>query len=325
MRALVTGATGFIGSHLVEALVARGDEVLCLARDRRNLRWLKSCAGLDIVEGDVTDIPALRAAVAGVGCVYHLAGVTRARRARDFFRINAEGTRNLVTACIKAEGRPPRFVYVSSLAAVGPRADTIPIREDATPRPVSAYGLSKLRGEEEVLAARGILHVTVMRPGVVYGPRDRGLYSFARWVSRGLLPMPAGPPRFLSLCYVDDLVRAIIASSMIPVSGETYHLTGDRSLTWLDIGGTMGQAMDLRPRPLRLPFSVLLCMAAGFEVWGRATGRIAFLTRGKVREAFGQWVCDPAKARQHLGFVPRVSPEEGMRLTVQWYRSQGWI
>lgn len=326
MRALVTGATGFIGSHLVEALLARGDDVRCLARDGHHLRWLEGRAGLAIAEGDVTNIAALQRAVAGVDCVYHLAGLTRARTAQDFFRVNTEGTRHLVGACLKAGGRPPRFIYLSSLAAVGPRADASPLREEAIPQPVSAYGWSKLKGEEEVLAARGKLNVAILRPPVVYGPRDRGVWRYARWVQRGILLMPAGPLRAISLCYVDDLVRAIIASGEGKgPSGEIYHVAGEGVLTWEDVGGMLGRALGVRPRPLRIPVSVLLCLAGGLEVWGWATGQPTFFTRGKVREASGHWICDPTKARQHLGFVPRVAPDEGIPLTIEWYRSHGWI
>ncbi len=326
MRALVTGATGFIGSHLVEALLARGDEVRCLARDGHHLRWLEGWTDLAIVEGDVTNIAALRRAVAGVDCVYHLAGLTRARRAQDFFRVNAEGTRHLVAACLKTGGAPPRFIYLSSLAAVGPSADASPLREEAIPQPVSAYGWSKLKGEEEVLAARGELNVTILRPPVVYGPRDRDVWRYARWVQRGLLLMAAGPLRAISLCYVDDLGRAIIASTEGKgPSGEIYHVAGEGVLTWEDVGGMLGRALGVRPRPLRIPVSVLLCLAGGLEVWGWATGQPTFFTRGKVREASGHWICDPTKARQHLGFVPRVAPDEGIPLTIEWYRSHGWI
>ena len=326
MKALVTGATGFIGSHLVEALLARGDEVRCLARDGHHLRWLEGRGGLALAPGDVTDVAALRRSVGGMGCVYHLAGLTRARTAREFFRINAEGTRHLVEACLEGGASPPRLIYLSSLAAVGPTADASPCREEATPRPVSPYGWSKLRGEEEVLAARGRLDVTILRPPVVYGPRDQGLWGYARWVRRGLLPMPAGPPRALSLCYVDDLVRAIIAASEGErPSGEVYHVAGEGVLTWEDVGRILGQAMGVRPRPFRVPFPILFCLAAASEAWGWATGRPTFFTRGKVREATGHWVCDPVKAGQHLGFIPRVGPEEGMALTVRWYRSFGWL
>lgn len=326
MRALVTGATGFIGGHLVEALVSRGDEVRCMAKDGNHLRWLEGQTGFTVIEGDLTDAATLESATAGVDCVYHLAGLTRARTVQDFFRVNAMGTRHLVAACLQGGGKPSRLIYLSSLAVLGPTTDTSPLTEEAIPRPVSAYGWSKLRGEEEILAARGRLHVTILRPPVVYGSRDRNFWLFARWIQRGLLLMPAGPDRVISLCYVDDLVHAIIASSERKgSSGEVYHVAGEGILTWQDVGRVVGRAMGVRPRPLHVPLSLLLCLAAGLEAWGWAARRPIFLTRGKVREAFGHWVCDTTKAREQLGFIPRVGPDEGIALTLEWYRSHGWI
>lgn len=327
MKALVTGATGFIGSHLVEALLARGDEVRCLVRERHHLRWLEERrSDLEIEQGDMTDMVLLRSALVGVDCVYHLAALTQALAAWDFFRVNAEGTRILVEACLQEGSQALRLIYVSSLAAVGPCADASPLREETTPRPVSAYGRSKLRGEEEVITARERINITIIRPTIVYGPRDRGFFNYARWVKRGLLPIPAGPPRTISLVYVDDLVRAIIAASEGKrPSGEVYHVAAEKVLTWEDVGRILAKLMEVRPRPLRLPISVLLCLAGCSEAWAMATRRPTFFTRGKVREAAGHWVCDSVKAKQNLHFVARVGPEEGMALTIQWYRTEGWI
>lgn len=327
MKALVTGATGFIGSHLVEALLSRGDEVCCLVRKPYHLRWLEEKRSyLDTVNGDIADIASIRRAVAGADCVYHLAALTRAATSRDLFRVNAEGTRLMIEACLEKPASSLRLLYLSSLAAVGPMADANPLREETTPHPVSAYGWSKLRGEKEVIAAQGRIHVTILRPPIVYGPRDKGFVKYARWVKRGLLPMPAGPSGTLSFLYVDDLVHAIIAASEGErPSGEVYHVAGDRVLTWEDVGSILGQLMEVRPRPLGLPLSVLLCLAMCSEAWSWVTRHPTFFTRGKVREAAGHWVCDSAKAKRDLGFIARMSPEEGMALAIQWYRSKGWI
>jgi nucleoside-diphosphate-sugar epimerase len=327
VKALVTGATGFIGSHLVEALLSRGCQVRCLVRKPCDLGWLeKKRSYLDTVNGDIADIASIRRAVAGADCVYHLAALTRAATARDIFRANTEGTRLMIEACLEKPGSSLRLVYLSSLAAVGPRADATPLGEETTPRPVSAYGWSKLRGEKEVIAAQGRIHVTILRPPIVYGPRDKGFVRYARWIKRGLLPMPAGPPRTLSFLYVDDLVHALVAASEGErPSGEVFHVAGDRVLTWEDLGGILGPLMDVRPRPLRLPTSVLLSLATCSEVWSWVTRRPTFFTRGKVREAAGHWVCDATKAKRDLGFTARMSPEEGMALAIQWYRSKGWV
>ena len=168
MRVLVTGVTGFIGSHLAEGLLAQGHELRCLVRDSQRLGWISGLPSVAVVQGDVGDARSLPECVDGVDQVYHVAGLTKARTPRQFQRVNAEGTRHLIEACLEARRGPRRFVHLSSLAAVGPMPTPTPCTEEVAPRPVSPYGWSKLQGEGAVLAARDRLHVTVLRPPVVY-------------------------------------------------------------------------------------------------------------------------------------------------------------
>ena len=326
MRVLVTGGTGFIGSHLVEALLAQGSEVCCLVRDTGRLGWLAGLGSLVATRGDLSDPSALRECVEGVELIYHLAGLTRARTPQEFFRVNAEGTRHLIEACRKAKRGPHRFVHLSSMAAVGPTPTPMACGEDVSPGPVSPYGRSKLQGEAAVLATRGQVHVTVLRPPVVYGPRDRGVLTFARWVGRGLLPVPAGAPRSLSLCYVSDLVAALLAAGKADIpSGEIFHVAGEGGFTWEEVGDAFGQAAGIRPRRLPAPLPLLLMLGTAIEAIGWITGQPGYLSRAKVREASGNWLCSTGKARRLLGFVPRVGLREGAALTMQWYREAGWL
>ena len=326
MRVLVTGGTGFIGSHLVEALLARGHEVRCLVRDARRLGWLAKCPSVTIVQGGLGEPRSLREGMRGVDQVYHVAGLTRARAAGEFSRVNGEGTRQLALACLEAPRGPRRFVHLSSLAAVGPMPTATACAEDASPRPVSPYGLSKLQGEAAVLALRDRLHVTVLRPPVVYGPRDRGVLEVARWVARGLLPMPGGPPRILSLCHVEDLVTALVTAGEAKVpSGEIFHVAGEGAFTWEQVGDALGEALGAPPRPVRVPVPILLALAMGADAWAWIAGRPGYLSRGKVREAAGHWLCDTGKARRVLGVVPCVGLRTGAAATVRWYREAGWL
>jgi len=323
---LVTGGTRFIGSHLVEALLAQGHEVRCLVRDTRRLGWISGLPSVTIARGGMDEPRSLLEGMRGVDQVYHVAGLTRARAAREFFRVNAEGTRHLLHACLETPGGPRRLVHLSSLAAVGPMPMATACAEDVPPRPVSPYGRSKLQGEAAVLGVRDRLHVTVLRPPVVYGPRDRGVLEVARWVGRGLLPMPAGPSRTLSLCYVEDLVTALLTAGEAKVpSGEIFHVAGEGAFTWEQVGDALGEALGIHPTPLRIPVPILLALATGADALAWVTGRPSYFSRGRVREAAGHWLCDTGKARRQLGIVPRVGLRKGAAVTVNWYRKTGWL
>jgi nucleoside-diphosphate-sugar epimerase len=291
----------------VEALLGRGHEVRCLVRDSQRLGWIAGLPSVTIAQGDLDNPRSLREGTQGVDQVYHVAGLTRARTAREFLRINGEGTRNMVQACLGTPAGPRRLIHLSSLAAVGPMPMSTAYAEDVSPRPISPYGRSKLKGEAAVLAVRDRLHVTVLRPSVVYGPRDRGVLEIARWVARGLLPMPAGLPRTLTLCHVQDLVTALLA------------------FTWEQVGDALGEALGIRPKHVRIPLPMLLALATIADAWGWGTGRAGYFSRGKVWEAAGHWVCDTSKARRQLGVVPRVGLAEGAATTVKWYREAGWL
>lgn len=310
----------------MEALLAQGHEVRCLVKDTRRLGWISGLPSVTIAQGGMEEPRSLLEGIRGVDLVYHVAGLTRARAAREFFRVNDEGTRHLVHACLETSRGPRRLVHLSSLAAVGPMPMATACTEDVSPRPVSPYGWSKLQGEAAVLGVRDRLHVTVLRPPVVYGPRDRGVLEVARWVARGLLPMPAGPSRTLSLCYVQDLVTALLTAGKATVpSGEIFHVAGDGAFTWEQVGDAFGEALGVHPTPLRIPVPILLALATGADAWAWLAGRPGYFSRGKLREAAGHWLCDTGKARRQLGVVPRVGLRKGAAVTVEWYREAGWL
>ena len=310
----------------MEALLAQGHEVRCLVRDTQRLGWISGLPSVTIAQGSMDEPRSLREGMRGVDQVYHVAGLTRARGVQEFFRVNGEGTRHLVHACLETPRGPRRLVHLSSLAAVGPMPMATACAEDVSPRPVSPYGWSKLQGEAAVLGVRDRLHVTVLRPPVVYGPRDRGVLEFARWVGRGLLPMPAGPSRTLSLCYVQDLVTALLTAGEAKVpSGEIFHVAGEGAFTWEQVGDALGEALGVHPTPVRIPVPILLALATGADAWAWFTGRPGHFSRGKVREAAGHWLCDTGKARRQLGVVPSVELRKGAAVTVKWYREAGWL
>ncbi|MYX34620.1 NAD-dependent epimerase/dehydratase family protein [Streptomyces sp. SID8377] len=298
MRYLVTGATGFVGGHLVRHLTARGHEVTALVRGGRDVPGARS------VPGDLVTGAGLAVALRGVDRIVHLAGVTKAGDPRAYAAVNAAGTRRLCEAAAAA-AVPPRLVYCSSLAASGPGRRR---HEDAPPEPVSAYGRSKLGGEWAVRDAADRLPAVVVRPPIVYGPGDpEFLPRLVAAVRTGLLPAVGRPgPRHYSLIHVDDLCRALITAAD-PATTEvgTYHVCDGTEHRWEDIGAAVAAALGRRaPRVVHIPGP--LAMAAA-----RLFGRASALNPDKVAEALHPaWTCAPGG---RLPYRPAVTLPEGLR------------
>lgn len=334
MRSLVTGATGFIGSIMAERLIERARQanqradsgVYCLVRRTSSLAWLKDLP-VELVHGDLFADTALTAALPEITHVFHLAGLTKARTAEEYFRANGEATRHLLELCRRHAKKLERFVYVSSQAAAGPSPDGHLLTEDETPKPISIYGRSKLAGEEACWEFRNELPVTIIRPPVVYGPRERDVYQYFKQVKMGIRLRLGWRERRVSLIHVNDLVNGILlASEHQRAIGETYFLTNPRAYDWHELGQKMTAVMQRKTIGITIPEWVVPALAALAELGAKMSGKPALLNFDKVKEMRQHyWVCSGEKAKQHFGFVPVLSVEEGLQNTWRWYRENGWL
>lgn len=326
MKALVTGATGFIGSHLVEALIRQGAQVKCLVRNKRCLGWLKDFP-VEFVVGNCQEKDSLKQGVQDVDQVFHLAGATTAVKEKTYFEVNGLGTDNLVQACIKNNPRLKKFIYISSQAAAGPCRSGEKKKESDPCEPVSPYGKSKLLGEKLALSHSHELPLLILRPCAVYGPRDKGFYTLCKGLSRRINPVLADHDQHISMCHVQDLVRGILlAAETRTESGEIFFLSDGHDYRMADIGGIFAQAMQINPLKLRLPRQMLFGMAFFAECFSRLTGTPSIMSRGKVEEMIQKnWLCDIAKARALLGYEPRIPLAQGAELTVAWYKKENWL
>ncbi len=321
MKALVTGATGFIGSHLVEELIRRGYEVTCLVRKTSNLRWIE---GLDIklVQGDCEDSDSLMRFPPDFDYVFHLAGLTKARKEEDFFCANVRGTENLLKAVSAKMSGLKRFIYLSSLAAVGPSRNGHLLTEASEPRPVSSYGESKLKGEDVTLRYRDSVPVTIIRPAAVYGPRDRDFYLVFRILKKGLYPYWG--KCYYSLLYVDDLVRGLVmVAEAKEAEGNIYFLSDGRGYSNEDVVREIANALNTKVARMRIPRAMMDVVVWVSERFGGGT---SIINRDKLRELkHSHWVCDSSKAERDFGFIPRVTIKEGIKWTADWYRIHQWL
>lgn len=320
--ALVTGASGFIGSHLVDTLVARGWRTRCLVRATSDLRWLPRDR-VELATGDVADPSAnLDEAVRGASVVFHLAAITSSAREPDYERVNVDGTRRLAAA-VARRSPDALMVFCSSLAAAGPSGPDRMSRETDPSRPVSAYGRSKLAAET-ALSAASIRHV-VVRPPAVYGPRDVDILAAFRLARRGLALRIAPAGQRLSMVHVSDLAAGLYAAAERDVTG-IHYVSGPGVHTWEEIASAVAGAVGRAVRVIPVPRAVASLVAGADVVRSRITGRKPLLTPDRIREmAAAAWTCDDASARAELGYSPAITLEAGMRETAEWYRRHGWL
>lgn len=325
MKVLVTGASGFLGGHVVEVLRARGHAVRVLVRATSAVEHLAE--GMERVVGSLEDEASLAQAVEGVDAIVHAAGLTKARSEDEFRRVNVEGTRRVVDAARPHAGRLRRFVLVSSAAAGSPTTTPAP-RDPATPdRPVTRYGKSKLEGEQAALAAAGALPLVILRPPALYGPRDREtlpLYRGARW---GLRFVMRGGVTHASMLHGRDCAAAIAdlverdcpPGRVYPVDDGEVHAVADviRAI-----------AREVRPTTLEIPvpLAVLRALASAAELVARLGGPTTVLDRDKIAEFQGPcWVVGHEAITRELGWRPAIRIDEGIAETARWYRDAGWL
>ncbi len=325
MQVLVTGGTGFIGIHLVAALVARGWRVRCLVRETSNRRPLSAHA-IEYVVGSLQDQTALHQAVQGAELIFHLAGATKVRVPDDYDRINYGGTQKLLEACAEAGTTLRKFIYTSSIAAAGPSPSGAAVTESDPPHPVGPYGRSKLRAEQAILALKAQLPVIILRPSAIYGPYDTDFLRLFRAVKRGLLPYIGGQELHIDVCYVDDLIRGMLAAAESrESSGEVFFLGGG-CYTWGQLGAEIARHVGTRPRAIRLPRSLVLAAASVADGWARLSARPSVLSRANLLERLQPyWVYDSSKAREAFGYVPEVTLAQGIAQTLRWYRDVQWL
>ena len=318
-RVLLTGGTGFLGSHVAELLVEAGHEVRATIRATSDTRWLDPLP-VETVVPDLEDPGALAAALEGVADVMHVGGVTIATDPSVFDRVNAVGTAALAAAAGRAGVR--RFVLISSLAARGP---------DLAEGPVSPYGRSKRGGEVRLaeLAAVGEAPsaIRVLRPGGIYGPRDPDMVALFRMAARGLLVLPSVEGR-LQPVHVHDAARAAVRA--LESADETdpgpLPVVTDRVHTWAEVGEALTAAIGRPTRILRVPPALFLAAGGAAELAARLTGGPPVFDRRRARDLTQRsFTSDIEATRRALGWTPEVGLREGMEATVDWYRTQGWL
>jgi nucleoside-diphosphate-sugar epimerase len=322
--ALVTGGTGFIGSHLVETLLQDGWRVRCLIRETSSRRFL----GHDDIEfsiGTLDNKYSLINSLKGVRTVFHLAGRIKGKNREDFFKTNQEGTRNLLEAVRESKVKLDQFILVSSLAAAGPSPDGHLLNEDETPRPVSFYGESKLAAEREAEFFSNDIPISILRPPAVYGPRDTETLRLIKLAGSRLRCIPGGDKNIFSALHVSDMVDALLLASRRSDQRLRVYFIGDgKEYNWREAFSIIRKILEKNSFAITIP-------------WGPALATIKMLARLFPRSTAGfyldkinemnhnYWVCSINRAQDELGFKPKYNLKEGLRDTIHWYQQAGWL
>lgn len=331
---LVTGASGFIGGHLARRLTALGCRVYCAVSAVSRVDELR-LAGAELITCDITDRAGVARAIAtsNPGVVFHLAGLVRAMDPGDFMRVNAEGVHAVAEGCTADQRHRPVLVMVSSLAAAGPTGER-PIVESDPPVPVSYYGRSKFAGEQVALSYADVLPITVVRPCVVFGAGDRGMYQVFRQIARlGLHVVGGSDNRRVSLVAVADLVACLLLAAekgerLVPgVTGHGIYFAAAEDVSYIELGMAIARALGKpQPRVLHLPGWSMRTIGHFGDVMSRLRRRPGWIGTDKFRDVLaGSWTCSSAKARQQLGWLPAATLADRLRETAQWYRDAHWL
>jgi dihydroflavonol-4-reductase len=323
---LVTGATGFVGSHLAEALIKKGHTVRCTVRPTSDLVWLKSLP-VEYINADITDRESMIPAIKGADYIFHAGGITKAKKESAYYKINAEASRILYELCREVNPEIKKIVHISSLAAAGPSETGNPKTESDSADPLTFYGKSKLEGERYAREYSRYLPIAIIRPPAVYGPREKDIFFYFQLIRRHINPKIGLREKYLSIVYVKDLVNAVMLAAESPQSaGQSYFVDDGTIYSWTEISAVIKRVIGAWTIPLFVPqwkVSLLAYIAEGLAMFSK---KPALLNRQKIIELKQtNWTCTSQKIRNELGYTSQYPFERGCEETYAWYTEQRWL
>ena len=325
--AIVTGANGFVGSHLVDYLLTKDFEVRCIVRKSSNLRWLKN-KNIIIFDCGLFNKDGIRKAFNGANYIFHVAGVVKAKNEAGYFRGNVEATKILLEVAEEFKENIKKFLIVSSQTVSGPSSSiNNPVNEETDCKPLTTYARSKLKQEQVTLAFKEIFPVTICRAPAIYGERDTEIFIYFQVFNRGLTTMIGFDKKELSLLHVADLVEGLyLAAISDKANGEIYFISSEKFYTWDEVGKITSKVLNKKAFRIRLPHFIVFTVAAFAQFFAMFSSKPATLNIEKAKDLTQRyWTCDTSKAIRDLGYSQKISIEEGIKRTCDWYKQMKWI
>jgi len=324
--ALVTGANGFVGSHLVDLLLEKKYKVRCIIRKSSNLRWLNG-KDVELHICELTNKEGLRKIFEGADYIYHVAGVVKSKKPEGYFAGNVETTKVLLDVALEFKNIIKRFLIVSSATASGPSPINNPVSEDFPCKPITTYGRSKLAQEELAKSYMDQIPITVCKVAAVYGERDTEIFIFFNTYSKGLMTTIGLNDKQVSLIHVNDVVRGLyLAAISDKAKGQIYFITSEKYYTWKEVGDATSKVMNKKSFKIAVPHFVVYTIAGIAQFFSMFSSKAATLNIEKAKDITRPaWISDYRKAYKDFGFKQEISLEEGIRKTVDWYKKVGWL
>ncbi len=323
---VVTGANGFVGSHLVDLLLSKGYKVRCIVRKTSNLKWLEG-KNIEIHDCGLFDQKGLERAFDGAEYIYHVAGVVKSKKPEGYFKGNVETTRNLLETALKYKENIKKFLIVSSQTASGPSLNGKPVDEEAECHPITTYGKSKLAEEELARSYMDRLPVTICRAPAVFGERDTEILIFFKTFNKGLMTTIGFDKKKISLIHVNDLVNGFyLAGESDRSAGEIYFISSEKYYTWEEIGEVTAKVLKKKAVHVKVPHSIVYTIAAFAQAFAGLSNKAATLNIEKARDITqNSWTCDTGKAVKELNYHQNISLEDGIGRTCEWYKQMKWL
>jgi len=323
---VVTGASGFVGSHLVDKLLAEGHHVKCILRKTSSKRWLEN-KPVEIIDCGLFDKDTLKEVLKDADYLFHIAGVVKSKKKEGYFTGNVETTRVLLDVICEVNPNIKRIVISSSMTACGPSLKSIPSTEETVEHPITTYGRSKLAQEQLAKKYMDRLPITILRLHAVYGERDTEIYKVFQTYKMGIMTLVGFDQKRLNLIHVADTVEGMYKASLSEkTKGEIYFLASEEAYTWSHVRSAIEKAFGRYAITIRFPHFLVYTVATFAQLLSLFSPKAATFNLEKAKDFVQKdWICDVSKAMKDFGYRQTVSLEDGMKRTIDWYREMKWL
>ena len=324
-KALITGASGFLGYHLINAAIENDLEVYAAIRNNSNVKHLQDLPIKYVLlnYGDVNELTAIFSQYQ-FDYIIHAAGTTKANTAQEYDLINNIYTHNLALAAEKSKGLK-RFVFISSLAAIGPLNNTIDkIKEDTHPNPVTAYGKSKLNAEKNL--EKVDIPVTILRPTAIYGPREKDIFILTQYLNKRFVPYIGKAAQKLSFVYSKDVAELAVKILRLDNVNGAYNITDGNEYSRYAYADIVKKILGKKSLKIHLPLTMVKGILFAVEKMSKALNKVPVVSTEKLGELMAEnWICDISKAKTELNYSPSYDLQKGLQESIDWYKMNDWL